>query len=255
MDIVEKNRQAWDLLADQEDQWTRPVSSQEISDARKGSWSIVVTPEKKVPRSWFPDDIKDKNILCLASGGGQQGPILAAAGALVTVFDNSKNQLNQDKLVAEREGLNLLTVQGDMRDLSMFEDQYFDVIVHPWSNCFVDDILPVWKEAYRVLKRGGNLISGFANPAEYIFDYKKLEKGDFLVRHTLPYSDLTSITEKELEDILESGEPLVFGHTLEDQIKGQLDAGFLIAGFFEDISGTPLDKYMMGGIATNAKKL
>jgi len=30
---------------------------------------------------------------CLASGGGQQGPVLAAAGAHVTVFDNSPRQL------------------------------------------------------------------------------------------------------------------------------------------------------------------
>jgi len=255
MDIVKKNRDAWDKLVEQEDHWTRPVSSEEIENARKGIWSIVVTPKKPIPRSWFPEDINGKKILCLASGGGQQGPILAAAGSNVTVFDNSMKQLEQDEKVAELENLNIKTVQGDMRDLSDFKDETFDLIVHPWSNCFVDDILPVWKEAYRVLKHGGNLISGFANPTEYIFDYKKLEQGEFVVRHSLPYSDLTSISEIELQELLDSGEPLAFGHTLEDQIKGQLDAGFLIAGFYEDIRGIELDKYMNGGIATNAIKL
>jgi hypothetical protein len=49
-------------------------------------------------------------VLCLASGGGQQGPILAAAGAKVTVFDNSANQLVQDRLVADRDGLTIETV-------------------------------------------------------------------------------------------------------------------------------------------------
>jgi 2-polyprenyl-3-methyl-5-hydroxy-6-metoxy-1,4-benzoquinol methylase len=70
-------------------------------------------------------------VLCLASGGGQQGPILAAAGARVTVFDNSPQQLAQDRFVARREGLTLETVEGDMRDLSVFADVSFDLIVHP----------------------------------------------------------------------------------------------------------------------------
>ena len=92
--------------------------------------------------------------MCLASGGGQQGPILAAAGADVTVFDNSPRQLEQDRYVADRDGLHLQTVEGDMRDLSCFPDESFDLIVHPVSNVFVPDVKPVWREAYRVLKPG-----------------------------------------------------------------------------------------------------
>ena len=75
-------------------------------------------------------------MLCLASGGGQQGPILAAAGAEVTVFDASEKQLAQDRLVAEREGLSLTTVQGDMADLSCFDDESFDFIFHPLLQLF-----------------------------------------------------------------------------------------------------------------------
>ena len=117
-------------------------------------------------------------MLCLASGGGQQGPILAAAGANVTVFDNSPNQLAQDRLVADREGLTIETVLGDMADLSAFPDARFDLIFHPVSNVFAPDVRPVWKEAFRVLRPGGSLLAGFMNPVQYLFDDIALERGE-----------------------------------------------------------------------------
>ena len=115
MDIRNHNRDAWDRLVEKKDRWTRPVASAEIERARKGSFSIGLTPSKRVPSDWFPP-LSGLKVLCLASGGGQQGPILSAAGAEVTVYDNSPKQLEQDRHVAEREGLGLRTVEGDMAD-------------------------------------------------------------------------------------------------------------------------------------------
>lgn len=256
MDYVKKNEKIWDKKVQEEDIWTQAVSTEEIKKAMRGQWKIVVTPVKAVPLEWFPEVIAGIDVLCLASGGGQQGPIMAALGANVTVFDNSRSQLKQDSMVAERDGLKINTVQGDMRDLSVFKDQSFDLIIHPWSNGYIDDVLPVWKESYRVLRNGGTLISGFSNSFEFVFDYKKLNEGEFHVRHKIPYSDLTSISEEELKElVLDQGEGICFGHTLEDQIKGQIDAGFLIAGFYEDIGGTALDQYIYSSIATKAIKL
>ena len=256
MDFINLNREVWDKKVETEYCWTRPVSTKEIENAKKGNWKIVLTPTKPVPRDWFPESLVGKKILCLASAGGQQGPIMAATGAEVTVFDNSAKQLDQDKFVAERDGLVINTVQGDMRDLSIFEDETFDFIIHPWSNCFIDTVLPVWKESYRVLKKGGTLISGFANPLEYIFDINALDEGKFVVKHSIPYSDLTSISEEELKEFLAQGEGVCFGHTLEDQIQGQIAAGFLIAGFYEDNCGgdSALDAYINTAIATKAIK-
>ena len=107
-----------------------PVSSEEVAEARKGNWKIILTPTKPIPQSWYPE-IKGCDVLCLASGGGQQGPIFAAAGANVTVFDNSPKQLERDRVVAERDNLQIKTVQGDMADLSVFADESFDLIIHP----------------------------------------------------------------------------------------------------------------------------
>ena len=114
-----------------------------MARAREGVWTIVLTPTKPVPSGWFPN-LNGLDVLCLASGGGQQGPILAAAGARVTVFDNSPGQLARDRIVAEREGLAIETVLGDMADLSAFPKARFDLIVHPVSNIFAPEIRPVW---------------------------------------------------------------------------------------------------------------
>lgn len=236
-DVRSFNRYAWDRAVERKSRWTVPVSGEEVAAARRGNWEIILTPTKAVPRAWFPD-FTDAEILCLASGGGQQGPLLAAAGesagAMVTVFDISPRQLAQDRQVAEREGLALKTVEGDMRDLSVFPDGTFDLIVHPCSNLFVPDVRPVWRECARVLRRGGVLLAGYVNPVLYLFDQNKIDEGVLEVRHKLPYSDLTSISESERDSYMRAGEALEFGHTLTDQIGGQLDAGFVITGFFED---------------------
>ena len=160
MDVRSYNRQAWDKLVESGDRWTVPVTTDEIQRAKKGEGQIVLTPTKPVPRKWFPN-LDAASTLCLASGGGQQGPILAAAGATVTVLDASARQLEQDRTVAEREGLSMRTVEGDMADLSMFARASFDLIVHPCSNCFVPDVRPVWRECFRVLRPGGILLAGF----------------------------------------------------------------------------------------------
>jgi SAM-dependent methyltransferase len=154
MDILSFNREAWDKQASSGCVWSQPVTSEQVDAARRGDWHIVLTPIIHVPRSWFPEDLRGADVLCLASGGGQQGPIMAAAGANVTVFDNSPVQLSRDRLVAERDGLNIRTVQGDMIDLSVFPEGSFDLIINPVSVCFIPDVKPVWRECARGAAQG-----------------------------------------------------------------------------------------------------
>jgi SAM-dependent methyltransferase len=254
MDVREYNRSAWDKEVERGNEWTRAVSTEVIDAARQNRWEVLLTETKPVPREWFPD-LNALDVLCLASGGGQQAPILAAAGARVTVFDNSPKQLEQDRQVAEREGLSLVTIEGDMADLSSFADESFDLIFHPCSNLFIPDVLPVWKEAFRVLRRGGVLLAGFVNPVIYLFDHRLDERKVLQVRHTLPYSDLHSLTKEECRQLIEKGEPLEFGHTLADQLGGQTDAGFVITAFYEDRHRTlPAAQYTSTYIATRAVK-
>jgi len=74
---------------------------------------------------------------------------------------------------------------------------------------------------------------GFISPITHIFDYDKMEAGELLVRHKIPYSDY-DLPEQERQVLIDQDEPLWFGHSLEDQIGGQIAAGFAITGFYED---------------------
>jgi SAM-dependent methyltransferase len=256
MDIRAYNRHTWNRQVEQGNRWTVPVSSEVIAAARGGDWSVLLTPTKTTPRDWFPTNLDGQDVLCLASAGGQQGPVLAATGAKVTVLDNSPSQLEQDRRVAEREGLDFRLIEGDMADLSMFLDASFDLIFHPVSNVFVPEIRPVWVEAYRVLRPGGTLLAGFMNPVHYIFDFDAMEQqGRLEVRYSIPYSDLTSLDNERRQKYLDASWPLEFGHSLEDQIAGQIEAGFLLAGFYEDLDPDMLlSKYIPTFIATRAIK-
>ena len=254
MDLLEHNRIAWNNEVNMGNQWTVPVSEEQIAEAKRGIIKIVLTPTKPVPEKWI-GDIVNKKVLCLASGGGQQGPVLAAAGAKVVVFDNSDRQLAQDEKVALKYHLKIKTVKGNMQDLLIFPDEYFDLIIHPVSNCFIDDIKPVWKEAYRVLKKSGRLLSGFTNPILYMLDWEKADKtGICQLEYAIPYSDLKVLSDAKKKEYKNKKIPFEFGHSLSDQIKGQIDAGFVISGFYEDKGEDILDKYTDTFIATKAEK-
>ncbi|MFZ3079280.1 MAG: class I SAM-dependent methyltransferase [Bellilinea sp.] len=248
------NRKAWDGQVAKGNPWTQPVSAEQVKAARRGDWSLVLTPTIPVPREWYPP-LVGAEVLCLASGGGQQGPLLAAAGAHVTVFDNSPAQLANDRKVAERDGLDLVTVLGDMRDLSLFPDDHFDLIFHPVSNVFIPDVLPVWRGAFRVLRKGGVLLAGFNNPVLYLFDFDKLDQGELVVTKKLPYADVNDLSPDQLRKLEDEGLPYEWSHSLDEQIGGQLAAGFVLTGLYEDLDPTSvLGKTLPTYIATRAVK-
>jgi SAM-dependent methyltransferase len=255
MDVLGHNREAWNRQVASGNPWTVPVGPDVIARARAGDWSIVLTPTRPVPREWL-GDLRGRRVLALASGGGQQGPVLAAAGARVTVLDASPAQLEQDRLVARREGLEIETVLGDMADLRAFADASFDLVVNPCSTCFVPDVRPVWREAARVLRAGGALLAGHVQPVLFAVDAELAGKGELRLRHSIPYSDLTSIGAEERARLRPPGEPLEFGHPLDDLLGGQLDAGLLLTGFFEDHSPGlgALDAILPCFLATRAVK-
>jgi SAM-dependent methyltransferase len=250
-DVLAYNSASWDKRVQTGDMWTRPVLPETIAAARRGDWSIILTPTRPVPRSWFPP-MKGCRVLALGSGGGQQSPVLAAAGATVTTLDASAGQLAQDRSVAERDGLDIRLEQGDFADLSRFADQSFDLIVHPTSNLFAPAVRPVWRECFRVLVHGGRMMAGIVNPIAFAVSLVRSSAEDLRIVNKLPYSDLA---QKNLEARVASGETLEWGHSLEDQIGGQTDAGFKIIGFYEDTQpGDPLTEFVPNHIATLAEK-
>ncbi|MDC8760183.1 class I SAM-dependent methyltransferase [Janthinobacterium fluminis] len=257
-DLLAHNAAAWDRQARADGPWSQAVDSAVIAAARQGRWHVRLTPGP-LPAHWL-GDVTGMRILCLAAAGGQQAPVLAAAGADVTVLDLSAEQLAKDALVAARDGLALTLEQGDMRDLSRFADQSFDLVFHPIANQYVPAVEPVWDECYRVLRHGGALLSSFFNPAVFITDRDPAYAGQGLMRprYQVPYSDLTDLDEAAVAAKQAQGQPMLFGHSLASQIGGQIAAGFVLAGFVEEMQ-TParfeIEKFMPSFIATRSLKL
>jgi len=253
-DAVAYNRAAWDREVERGNEWTRPVGPDVISRARTGDWSVVLIGYEPVPRDWFPAELAAATVLCLASGGGQQGPVLAAAGADVTVFDNSPRQLARDEEVAARDGLGIRTVLGDMRDLSAFVDGSFDLVFNPVSNVFCPDLAPVWRECFRVLRPAGLLLTGFTNPDLYVFDAEALEtRAELIVRHRIPFSTLDLPGAERLR-VYGDG-PIEYSHTLTEQVGGQLTAGFILTHLAEaPHQADATARHMPGYFATRAVK-
>ena len=123
-------------------EWGKPISHAEYADALKGKWDVVLTPNKPVPKEWFPD-LSGKRVLGLAAGGGQQMPVFAALGAECTVMGYSERQLQSERLVAEREHYEITVVRADMTEPFPFQDASFDIIFHPVSNCYIRDVMHV----------------------------------------------------------------------------------------------------------------
>lgn len=210
-------------------EWSIPVDHEIYEKAKRGQWDIVLTPNKSVPHSWF-GNLKGANVLGLASGGAQQMPILNAVGANCTVLDYSQKQLDQEKKVAEREHYDIELIRADMTKPFPFEDNKFDLIVNPVSNCYIEDVRPVWKECYRVLKKGGILLTAFCNDINFIID--ESEKN---IVEELPFNPL--INERIRKKLMTNNWGMQFSHTLEEQIQGQLDVGFTMTNIYSDLNG------------------
>ena len=206
--------------------WGIPIDHETFEKAKRGEFAMLLTPTRPIPKSWL-GELSGKRVLGLASGGGQQMALCSALGARCTVLDYSKKQLEADAEVARREGYEIELVQADMSKPLPFEDESFDLIIHPVSNCYIEEVLPVWKECYRVLKKGGRLLSGLDIAINYIVD----EKEERII-NKLPFNPLKNPEHRAQLEASDSG--LQFSHTFDEQLRGQLQAGFVLVDLFED---------------------
>lgn len=259
MDYTKENAAAWDALADDlsEDgrsSYTKPISHENFLKAKNGELKVSLTSSKYVPEDWFPE-LKGLKILGLASGGGQQGPVFAAFGADVTIFDLSNKQIESEKHIAEREGYTINIVQGDMTKPFPFADNFFDVIFNPVSNCYIENIQTVWHECARVIKPSGIIMVGYVKEEATMFAPDFATEDFLIARRSLPFNPLTDLSEEVKQEMIKKHEPFVFSHTLTEQIGGLIKAGFNITNLYEDSDGGGLfDKYMNSYVAVRAVK-
>lgn len=229
MNYQDINSLTIDRWVDEGWEWGMPISHEVYLAAVNGTWDMVLTPTKPVPHSWF-GPLKGKKVLGLASGGGQQMPIFAALGADCTVLDYSQRQLDSEAMVAQREGYQIRILRADMTKPLPFDDEEFDLIFHPVSNCYVEKVEPIFAECFRVLKKGGILLAGLGNEVNYL-----VNEDETAITNSMPFNPLLNNAQRrELE---ESDCGMQFSHTLQEQLGGQLQAGFILTDLFSDTNG------------------
>ncbi len=224
------NAQAIDKWVESGWEWGQVISHTVYEKAQRGEWSVLLTPTKPVPKDWFCA-MNGAKILGLACGGAQQMPIFTALGAKCTVLDYSEKQLESERMVAAREDYSINIVRADMTQPLPFDDDCFDLIFHPVSNCYIEDVLPVWKECHRVLKKGGILLAGLDNGISMAFNEDCTQ-----LAYKLPFNPLQD--EKLYQDSMKNDWGIQFSHTIEEQIGGQLKAGFILQDIYQDTDGT-----------------
>lgn len=175
-ELARYNQARWEELARARLEFTLPILDLTPATARQR-----IDPEDQF------GDLQGKRVLCLATGGGQQSAMFGVLGATVTVLDLSPTQLQRDEEAAAHYGYKVRTVQGDMRDLTAFADNSFDLVYQAYSINFVPSVQPVLREVARVLRPGGLYHLQWANPFTQSVDDQAWDGETYLLHH--PYVD------------------------------------------------------------------
>ena len=241
MDNLTKfNQERWNALAQANVDFSKPFLD-----------LIPETARAVVDQQGVLGNVNRKDVLCLASGGGQQSAAFIVLGANTTILDFSEVQLQRDQQVAEHYGKPVKAVQGDMRDLAMFEDDSFDVVWHAYSIAFIPDINPVFDEVQRVIRPNGLYRIEFHNPFFKGLDEDSWNGEGYVLSR--PYIDgaKAEFTAPDWVWTDENGTetrlagPDEFNHGLSTVVNGIIQRGFDILGMWEDMKFA--DKTAEGG--------
>ena len=187
-------------------------------------------------RGWLPARFDGLDVLCLAAGGGKHGPLYAAAGGRVTVFDLSPAMLELDRQVARERRIDLRIVQGSMDDLSALPRGFYDLVIHPVSTCYVADVGRVFREVARVTKPGGIYVSQHKSPASLQASREPGSAGRYELVHP---QDLVAPLPSEPPSRLREQGTLEFVHSLSALLGGICAAGFTIDDICEPDHAAP----------------
>lgn len=237
-ELAKYNQERWSALVDAGVEFAKPFADFDPDKALSylDRWADI--------RRLDMVNFSGQTVLCLASGGGQQSVLFALLGGDVTVFDLTPAQLDQDRLMAEQYGFDLRIEQGDMRDLSRFADQTFDLVYQPYSINFVPDPLPVISEVSRILKPNGKYYLQIGNPLWNMEESDWTEKG-YPIRQ--PYIQGQQSTPEDLPwdigqpdgSVKKVMGPKEFTHTQGTIINGLGDKGLYIFATVEGPWGDP----------------
>jgi SAM-dependent methyltransferase len=229
-EIGAANRRHWEKMVQERCGFTRPWLDLNRTLLRRyahGQLEPVPAPLLEIYPANLLADVQGRDLLCLASGGGQQSAVFGLLGARVTVVDLAEGQLAGDRTAAAHYGYEVTTICADMRDLSGLGDGTFDLVYQAPSMAYVPEVRPVYAEVFRVLRSNGIYRVCFTNPATEFVDWDSWDGEGY--RIAKPYSDrIEGSTEEGAEGSIQ------FRHTMADIFNGLVETGFSIQQVEDD---------------------
>lgn len=195
-------------------------------------------------------DVKDKKVLEIGSGAGQNSIFLAKKGAAVTALDFSKEQLNYGKHLAEVKKIKVEYIQGDFERLSSYFDKNsFDIIVSAFALQYcqtVKSLNSVMKQAFGLLKTNGCLVFSVDHPVR---DHGYWNNEDnFILDNYFDRTKKTWSYDFPEEDI--SATMSGSFKTVSDYIMAVVNAGFNLDNFIE---AEPIPQVSTNNFATKSR--
>jgi SAM-dependent methyltransferase len=214
------NKHYWEKMVREKCGFTQPWLNLDLTIIQQyARGELTIAPE---PLTWiYPanvlNNVAGKDVLCLASGGGQQSAVFALLGARVTVVDFTEGQLEGDRQAAAHYGYQVTTIRADMRDLSGIGNGSFDLIYQAPSMAYVSDVGQVYCEVRRLLRSNGIYRVELTNPATEFVDHVDWDGEGY--RITRPYAEKAR---RRADGVFE------FRHFLSDIFNGLIAEGFTI---------------------------
>ena len=193
--------------------------------------SLVISPAE----SPFLKDVHEKDVCVLGSGDNEVAFALAGLGGHVTSVDISERRLDVAADRARTLGVHLSFLRADVTDLSVLEDNTFDLVyTGGHMSVWVSDIQEYYSEAARILRPRGRLVVNDYHPIRRMW----LDADGAMPRHRYlnrgPYR-YTS----------DQGLPTFEYHwTVSDHIQAVVDGGCIIVKVDEHVEKIEDESWM-----------
>jgi len=178
-------------------------------------------------RQSFPD-LSGKRVIVPSCGDCIMVYGFHLMGAKVTACDLSDSQLNNGKKIADKNGWDIEFIQQDSMKLDKVQDEFYDLLytsngVHVW----IHDLLGMYENFHRVLKRGGRYIMGEIHP--FLRPFKGQSNDGPKIEICKPYSDVGPHPNEGV---------FIYHWQIKDFINNIANAGFRITHMEEFTPGT-----------------
>jgi ubiquinone/menaquinone biosynthesis C-methylase UbiE/ADP-ribose pyrophosphatase YjhB (NUDIX family) len=131
-------------------------------------------------------EVRGRRVLVLGCGGGEDAIALARRGAQVVGIDLSDERIRFARELAQKEGLVVPFVQGNIEELPDVDSESQDIVVSSHALNYVEHADRCFAEAFRVLKPGGLFVFSVQHPMDACLGDGPpytLEKGYWQVQH------------------------------------------------------------------------